>query len=203
MCIYFNIVCQSKLHSAKTISWLSYSDSKKFGQDTGKTALWLAGLDGWELESCGGIFSLYLAFGSLHRLKPWLGQPARTSFSTQPGRLPSMATSGCEMSYDSLGLQNESLNTQEGSGLPFMGWSWKSHTSLLLCCISEPLLSWSSFRQVHRKHRPHLSVEEVSERKRKKKRSKGEREAGDRDRTGNPYDCKYPVLVSLPVAIIK
>lgn len=50
---------------------------------------------------------------------------------------------------------------------------------------------------------PHLSVEEVSERKRKKKRSKGEREAGDRDRTGNPYDCKYPVLVSLPVAIIK
>lgn len=184
MCIYFNIVSQSKLHSAKTIPWLSYSVSKKFGQDTGKTAPWLEGLDGWELESRGGVFNLYLAFGSVHRLKPWLGQPARTSFSTQPGRLPRMAASGCEMSYNSIGLQNEDLNTQEGSRLPFMGWSWKSHTSLLLC--QWPSVELVQLWQMHRKHRPQLSVEEVSEKERGRKEEWG-REGGRRQRQNWEY----------------
>lgn len=198
MCIYFDLVSQSKLHSAKTIPWLSYSVSKKFRQDTGKTAPWLEGLDGWELESRGGIFNLYLAFGSVHRLKPWLGQPARTSFSTQPGRLPSMAASGCEMSYNSVGLQNEDLNTQEGSELPFMGWSWKSHTSLLLW-------QWPSVHFDRCTESTDLSflLKKCQRKKKGEKRSEGEREEEDRDRTGNTYDRKYPVLVSFPVAIIK
>ena len=58
-----------------------------------------------------GIFTLVLPFASIYRLKPWLGQPARTSLFTQPGYFPSKAASVCETSYDTVGLQSGCLNT--------------------------------------------------------------------------------------------
>jgi hypothetical protein len=130
---------------------------------------------GTRIPWCRGIFTLVLPFASIYRLKPWLGQSARTSLFTQPGYFPSKAASVCETSYDTVGLQSGCLNT--GGKLACLLW-----TVLKITHITPAMLCrWNH-------HRPCLALDGCTENIDSPTFLLSFRE-GEGERTENRYDC--------------